>query len=54
MFFLSSAHPVGAGAASTGVKRQGREANHSPKSNVEVKNGGAIPPVPHKSSWRCT
>jgi hypothetical protein len=26
------------------VKRQEREADHSPLSNAEVKNGGAIPP----------
>jgi hypothetical protein len=29
-----------------------READHSPPSSVEVKNGGAIPPFPHSSSWR--
>jgi hypothetical protein len=33
------------GAVSTAVKRQGREADHSPTS-FEVKNGGAIPPNP--------
>jgi hypothetical protein len=26
-----------------GVKRQGREVNHSPPSSAQVKNGGAIP-----------
>jgi hypothetical protein len=31
---------------SPGVKRQGREADHSPPSNVEVNNGGPIPPLP--------
>jgi hypothetical protein len=31
---------------------QGREADHSPPSNAEVKNGGAIPPLPNVSSWR--
>jgi hypothetical protein len=35
-----------------GVKRSRREADHSPPSSVEVKNGGAIPPLPHMSSWR--
>jgi hypothetical protein len=30
-----------------GVKRQGRETDHSPLSSPEVKNGGAIPPLPH-------
>jgi hypothetical protein len=32
-----------------GVKRQGREADHSPPSSAEVKNGGAIPPLPYMS-----
>jgi hypothetical protein len=34
------------GAVSLEVKRQGREADHSPPSSAEVKNGGAIPPLP--------
>jgi hypothetical protein len=38
-------------AASPGVKRLGREADHSPPSSAEVKNGGAIPPLPTMSSW---
>jgi hypothetical protein len=29
-----------------GLKRQGREADHSPASTVEVKNGGAINSIP--------
>jgi hypothetical protein len=28
-----------------GVKRKEREENHSHPSNIEVKNGGAIPPT---------
>jgi hypothetical protein len=32
-----------------GVKRPGYEADHSPPSNIEVKNGGTIPPLPHMS-----
>jgi hypothetical protein len=36
---------------SPGVKRPGREADHSPQSSSEVKNGGAISPLPHTSSW---
>jgi hypothetical protein len=36
---------------SLGVKRPGREANHSPPSSAEVMNGGAIPLPPHMSSW---
>jgi hypothetical protein len=39
-------------AVSPGVKRLGREADHSPSSSVEVRNGGAIPTLPHTSSWR--
>jgi hypothetical protein len=33
-----------------GVKRPGREADHSLPYNVEVKNGGAIPMLPYTSS----
>jgi hypothetical protein len=36
-----------AGALSPGVKRQGRETDHSPPSTATVKKGGAIPPLPH-------
>jgi hypothetical protein len=38
------------GAFSLGVKRQWREADQSSSSIAEVKNGGAIPPLPHMSS----
>jgi hypothetical protein len=37
------------GAISPGVKRQRREADHSPPSSAEVKNGEAMPPLPHMS-----
>jgi hypothetical protein len=37
-----------------GVKRPGREANHSPPSRAKVKNVGTISPLPHTSSWRST
>jgi hypothetical protein len=33
------------------VKRQGLESDHSPPFSAEVKNGGAIPPLPRTSSW---
>jgi hypothetical protein len=33
-----------------GLKRPGRDADHSPPSIAEAKNGRAIPPVPHMSS----
>jgi hypothetical protein len=39
------------GALSPGVKLPGREADPSPPSNTEVKNGGAIPLLFHMSSW---
>jgi hypothetical protein len=32
------------GAISPGVKREGREVDHSSSSTAEVKKGGAIPP----------
>jgi hypothetical protein len=38
------------GSLSPEVKRPGRKAYHSPPSNAEVKNCGAIPPL-HASSW---
>jgi hypothetical protein len=41
-----------AGALSPGVKRQGREVDHSPPTSADVKNGGAIPPLLRMSSWR--
>jgi hypothetical protein len=34
------------GAASPGVKRQGRDADHFHPSSAEFKNGGGIPPLP--------
>jgi hypothetical protein len=40
------------GAVSLGVRRQECVADHSPLSSVEVKNGGAIPPLLSTSSWR--
>jgi hypothetical protein len=39
------------GLLSLGVKRLGREVDRSSPSSVEVKNGGAIPPLPHIYSW---
>jgi hypothetical protein len=40
----------GTGVLSPAVKRPKRETDHSPPSGAEVKNGGAIPPLPHMSS----
>jgi hypothetical protein len=39
--------PMSTGGASLGVTRPGREADYSPPSGAEVKNVGAIPPLPH-------
>jgi hypothetical protein len=39
-------------ALSPVVKRPGHEYNYSPPCNAEVKNGGAIHPLPHTFSWR--
>jgi hypothetical protein len=44
------AQPAYLMAVSPGVKQQEREADHSTQSSAEVKNGGAIPPLPHISS----
>jgi hypothetical protein len=38
-------------AFSLGVKWLGCEADHPPPFNAEVENGGAVPPLPHSSSW---
>jgi hypothetical protein len=38
-------------ALSPEVKKLGCEAGHPPPSSVEVKNGGAIPPLPSTSQW---
>jgi hypothetical protein len=43
-------YPVGIGAFSLGIKGLRREANYSPPPSTEVKNAGAIPPLPHISS----
>jgi hypothetical protein len=35
----------------TGIKGLRHEVDHSPPSSATVKNGGAVPPLPHTSSW---
>jgi hypothetical protein len=45
-------YPIGTAGSFGGIKRPGREADHSPPFSVEVKNGGAIPQLPHTSLWR--
>jgi hypothetical protein len=47
----SAFYPMGTGGLPPGLNWQEREADHSPGSSAEVKNGGAIRPVPHMSSW---
>jgi hypothetical protein len=39
------------GGIFSGVKQQGREADHSTSCNAEFKNDGAMPALPHTSSW---
>jgi hypothetical protein len=39
------------GALFSGVKRQGREADHSPPSSAEVKNVGVISSLSHMPWW---
>jgi hypothetical protein len=39
-------------ALSLGVKWWDHEGAHLPPSSAEVKNGGAIPPLPKMSLWR--
>jgi hypothetical protein len=39
------------GDLSSEVKLMGHEADRSPSASAEVKNGGAIPPLPHTSLW---
>jgi hypothetical protein len=50
----SGAHPASYPMGTRGsfprvVKRPGLEADHSPLSSAEIKNSGAIPPLPHAS-----
>jgi hypothetical protein len=39
------------GPSQLGVKQQGPEADHSPPSSAKVLDGGAMPPLPHLSTW---
>jgi hypothetical protein len=47
-----SSCPVGTGPLPSRLKLPGREADLSSPSGAEVKNGGAILPLIHTSSWR--
>lgn len=44
-------HPMGTADSFPSVKHQGCQADHSPPPSAEAKKGGAIPPLPHVSSW---
>jgi hypothetical protein len=56
-FFLLYSFQTSSGAhppfytVGTGGSFPGCEADYSLPSSAEVKNGGAIPPLPYKSSW---
>jgi hypothetical protein len=41
-----ASYPMGTMGSFSGVKRQGREVDHSPPCSAEVQKGGAIPPLP--------
>jgi hypothetical protein len=45
----SASYPISTEGHYPGVKRPMREADHSPPTSAEVKNDGAIPPLPHMS-----
>jgi hypothetical protein len=40
------------GSLARGIKPKESEADYLTPYNAEVKNVGAIPPLPHMSSWR--
>jgi hypothetical protein len=44
--YLSAAYPIGTGIFLAEVKQPGCKPDHLPLSSNEVKNGGAIPPLP--------
>jgi hypothetical protein len=47
----TASYPMGTECSFSGSKAFGHEAEHSPPSNAEVNNCGAISPLSHKSSW---
>jgi hypothetical protein len=46
-----ASYPIAIDVLSSGVKRPGREADHSPPLTTKGKNGGDITPLLHTSSW---
>jgi hypothetical protein len=49
-----TSYPMGTRGSFPGVKRSGREADHSPPSSAEVKNAWSYTSAPNTSSWSCT
>jgi hypothetical protein len=49
--FHPASYQMGTGGFCSGVKRQGRETDNLPACSAEVIKNGAIPPLPHSSSW---
>jgi hypothetical protein len=47
-----ASYPMGTEGFSPGVKRQGREADHSPPASAEFKRMWIYHPFSHTSSWR--
>jgi hypothetical protein len=47
-----NSNPFGTEGPFLGIKAARSEADNPPPSSVEVKDGGATPPLPHKFSWR--
>jgi hypothetical protein len=43
-------YTVGTVGPFSGAKQKGHEADHLPPSSAEVKNSGAVPPLPNMSS----
>jgi hypothetical protein len=53
----SGAHPayqMGTRGSFSGVRRSGREADHSAPSSADVKNACSYPPLPNTPSWHGT
>jgi hypothetical protein len=47
----SASYPMDTGCSFPGGEPTGREADHSPPSSADVKNGGVITSLPHMSPW---
>jgi hypothetical protein len=48
----TASYPMGTGYLFSGVKQSTHGADHWPPSSAEIKKHGAIPPLPHTSSFR--